>query len=80
MYKVLDKVIIENEILPHLSTAKRGFETKSCLVEVINSIYLMINYINKDILLKEQMRGWIPIEVYSIGLKRMLRIGKHSIT
>lgn len=38
MYKVLDKDIIENEILPHLSTAKRGFETKSCLVEVINSI------------------------------------------
>lgn len=38
MCKVLDKDIIENEILPHLSTAKRGFETKSCLVEVINSI------------------------------------------
>lgn len=38
MYKVLDKDIIETEILPHLSTAKRGFETKSCLVEVINSI------------------------------------------
>ena len=38
MYKVLDKDTIENEILPHLSTAKRGFETKSCLVEVINSI------------------------------------------
>lgn len=38
MYKVLGKDIIENEILPHLSTAKRGFETKSCLIEVINSI------------------------------------------
>lgn len=38
MYKVLSKDIIENEILPHLSTAKRGFETKSCLLEVINSI------------------------------------------
>lgn len=38
MYKVLDKDIIENEILPHLSVAKRGFETKSCLVEIINSI------------------------------------------
>lgn len=38
MYKVLDKDIIENEIFPHLSTAKRGFETKSCLIEVINSI------------------------------------------
>ena len=38
MYKVLDKDIIENEILPYLSRAKRGFETKSCLVEVINCI------------------------------------------
>ena len=38
MYKVLDKDIIEKEILPHLSTAKRGFKTKSCLAEVINSI------------------------------------------
>lgn len=38
MYKVLDKDIIENEILAHLSKAKRGFETKSCLIEIINSI------------------------------------------
>lgn len=38
MYKVLSKDIIETEILPHLSTAKRGFETKSCLSEVVNSI------------------------------------------
>jgi len=38
MYKVLDKDIIENEILPHLSTAKRGFKTKSSLVEIINCI------------------------------------------
>lgn len=38
MYKVLSKDIIENEILPHLSTAKRGFKTKSCLSDVINCI------------------------------------------
>lgn len=38
MYKAWSKDIIENVILSHLSTAKRGFETKSCLVEVINSI------------------------------------------
>lgn len=38
MYQVLNKDIIESEILPHLSTAKRGFKTKSCLIEVINSI------------------------------------------
>ena len=38
MYKVLSKDTIENEILPHLSTAKRGFKTKSCLTEIINCI------------------------------------------
>jgi transposase len=38
MYKVLSKDIIENEILPHLSSAKRGFKTKSCLSEIINCI------------------------------------------
>jgi transposase len=38
MYKVLGKDIIENEILPHLSIAKRGFKTKSCLTEIINCI------------------------------------------
>ena len=38
MYKVLDKDIIENEILPHLSVAKRGFKTKSCLIEIVNCI------------------------------------------
>lgn len=38
MYNVLSKDIIENEILPHLSCAKRGFKTKSCLCEIINCI------------------------------------------
>jgi transposase len=38
MYKVLDEDTIKNEILPHLSKAKRGFETKSKLEEVINAI------------------------------------------
>lgn len=38
MYKVLSKDIIENDILPHLSSAKRGFKTKSCLTEIVNSI------------------------------------------
>jgi transposase len=38
MYKVLDKYTIEKEILPHLSVAKRGFKTKSCLIETVNSI------------------------------------------
>jgi transposase len=38
MYKVLDKDTIEFEILPHLSIAKRGFKTKSCLIQIVNSI------------------------------------------
>ena len=38
MYAVLDKVTIKSEILPFLSTAKRGYETKSCLIEIINAI------------------------------------------
>ena len=38
MYAVLDKDTIKNSILPHLSTAKRGFVTKSCIVDVINAI------------------------------------------
>lgn len=38
VYQVLDKDTIRIEILPHLSVAKRGFQTSSCLIEVINSI------------------------------------------
>ena len=36
MYTVLDKDTIKNEILPHLSKAKRGYVTQSCLIEVVN--------------------------------------------
>ncbi|HEY5534255.1 MAG TPA: transposase [Ignavibacteria bacterium] len=38
VYQVLDKDTIRNEILPHLSVAKRGFQTRSCLIELVNSI------------------------------------------
>ena len=38
MYLVLDKDIIKSDIIPHLPVAKRGFNTKSCLVEIVNSI------------------------------------------
>lgn len=38
MYAVLDKVTIKSEILPYLSTAKRGFVTQSCIIEIINAI------------------------------------------
>ncbi|MDL2224062.1 IS5 family transposase [Bacteroidales bacterium OttesenSCG-928-M06] len=38
MYQVLDKSTISLEIIPHLSVAKRGFKTKSCLIEIVNSI------------------------------------------
>ena len=38
MYKVLDKDTIKNEILPHLSIAKRGYICQSSLSEVIQCI------------------------------------------
>ena len=38
MYAVLDKVTIKSEILLYLSTAKRGFETISYLIEIIDAI------------------------------------------
>lgn len=38
MYQVLDKSTINLEIIPHLSVAKRGFKTKSCLIEIVNCI------------------------------------------
>jgi transposase len=38
MYQVLDKNTINLETVPHLSVAKRGFKTKSCLSEIINCI------------------------------------------
>jgi transposase len=38
MYQLLSKDTICMEILPHLSTAKRGYSTKSKLVEIVNAI------------------------------------------
>ena len=38
MYEVLDKDTVKSEILPHLSVAKRGYVSKSDLVEVIQYI------------------------------------------
>ena len=38
MYTVLDKVITRSEILPCLSTAKRGYERKSCRIKIFNAI------------------------------------------
>ena len=38
MYKVLDKDTIKSEILPYLSVAKRGYVTRSDLLEVIQCI------------------------------------------
>lgn len=38
MYQVLDKDTIISEIIPHLPLAKRGFKTKSDIVEIVNSI------------------------------------------
>lgn len=38
MYKVLDEDTIKKEIIPHLSGAKRGFETRSNKMEIVNAI------------------------------------------
>jgi len=38
LYKILDKDIIESEIIPYLSIGKRGFTTKSSLTEIVNCI------------------------------------------
>ena len=38
MYEVLDKDTIKSEILPHLSVEKRGYVTKSYLVEAIQYV------------------------------------------
>lgn len=38
MYQVLDKDIINSEIIPYLSTAERGYSTKSNMTEIVNSI------------------------------------------
>ena len=43
MYAVFDKVTKESEILPYLSTAKLGYQTKSCLIEIINAILYKLN-------------------------------------
>ncbi len=40
MYKVLDEITIKNEILLHLSTAKRGFICTGELSEVVYAIFL----------------------------------------
>lgn len=38
MYQVLDKDIIENEIVPNLPTVKRGFSPRAPLSEIVNCI------------------------------------------
>ena len=38
MYEVLDKDTIKFEIMPHLSVTKRGYVTKSDLLEVVQYI------------------------------------------
>ena len=54
MYQVLDKDTIRIDILPHLSVAKRGFRTSSCLIEVINSILYKLKYL-LYIIMKEEL-------------------------
>ena len=42
MYQVLDKDTIKKEIIPHLSTAQRGYKTKGDMVKMVNSIFIKI--------------------------------------
>lgn len=38
MYSVLDKDIIKSEIVPHLPLAKRGFQVRVPLEELVNAV------------------------------------------
>lgn len=38
MYQVLDKDTINSEIIPYLPTARRGYSTKSNMVEIVNCV------------------------------------------
>lgn len=64
MYAVLDKVTIKSEILPYLSTAKRGFKTKSCLIEIVNAILYKLKtgcqweYLPVEALFSETVLGY----------------------
>jgi transposase len=42
MQFIINKDIIENEIIPHLSKAKRGYVSKSDLSEIVNSIFFKL--------------------------------------
>jgi len=69
MYQVLDKDMINLEIIPHLSIAKRGFKTKSCLIEIVNAIlyklktgcqwaFLPVKSLFSDVVLSYQAVFW----------------------
>ncbi len=69
MYQVLDKDTINMEILPHLSVAKRGYTTKSQLVEIVNAIlyklktgiqwaYLPVNSLFSEVVLSYKSVFW----------------------
>ncbi len=69
MYQVLDKDTINMEILPHSSVAKRGYTTKSQLVEIVNAIlyklktgiqwaYLPVNSLFSEVVLSYKSVFW----------------------
>ena len=64
MYKVLDEDTIINEILPHLSVAKRGFICTGKLLEVVNAILYKLKtgcqwaYLPVESLFSEIVLSW----------------------
>lgn len=62
MYIVLDKDTIISEIVPHLPLAKRGFKTKSSIVEIINCILYKL----------KTGCQWHMLPVLSLFLKKIL--------
>lgn len=64
MYTVLDKDTIKTEILPYLSQAKRGYATRSCMIEIVNAIFYKLKtgcqwkYLPVEALFTETVLGY----------------------
>ncbi|REC76843.1 IS5/IS1182 family transposase [Chryseobacterium elymi] len=95
MYQVLDKDIIENEIVPYLPLPKRGFFPKALLVEIVNSIlyklktgvqweYLPVKSLFEDYVLSYQSvfyhyRKWCVNNVWEDCWIRLLSKNKSKL-
>lgn len=81
MYTVLDKDTIKNEILPHLSKAKRGYVTQSCLIEVVNAILYKLKtgcqwaFLPVEALFSGKVLSWCRVS----PLQQMEQVGRVEI-